>query len=330
NISRAFDKIRRRELLDNSGRGNCLVAIEDHGDSEGRFEKGNDLVPRPTGAESDICFDTTGGTGLASIKVTENGPLRASIELVKRYQSSTFTQRITMHASIPRIDFDLDIDWHDVHRMIKVAFPLQLANPIVTYHTAYGTISRPADSNEYPAQYWVDLSTKDLGIALLNNTRYAHDARGSTLRMSILRSPTEPANNNEEGKHSMRYSIFPHGDWKNSGVMRKGYEFNHPLLARATDQHVGNAPPEQSFFTIDASNVIVEVVKKAFDFDALVVRMFEFEGKATAASITGSFLTTGVASETDLLERPIKEIPIEHGKIVLEFSPFEIKTIIIS
>jgi alpha-mannosidase len=53
--------------------------------------------------------------------------------------------------------------------------------------------------------------------------------------------------------------------------------------------------------------VFVSTIKKAEDSDALVVRMFEVEGKKTEAKIRfGDLVKPGSkAVETDLLERPL-------------------------
>ncbi|HME53735.1 MAG TPA: glycoside hydrolase family 38 C-terminal domain-containing protein [Candidatus Lokiarchaeia archaeon] len=324
NISRIIDKARALDLLDASGRGNCLVAIADGGDSEGRFKKHHDVAPRSLGTETDITWN-----GRPDIKVVEHGQVRGTIEIIKRYKNSTFTQRITLYGFIPVIGFELNVDWHDVHTMIKVAFPLAVKNPIVTYHTAYGTIERPADGCEYPAQYWLDASEKNLGITLFNNARYAHDVNGNVVRMSILRSPTEPAMNTDAGKHVIRYGIITHsGEWKHAGSMQAGYEFNYPLLVKTTTQHEGPLGHTVSYLSVSPSNIMVEVVKQAQDSEDIVLRLFEFEGKFTDAMITGTMLEGRSFFEADMLERPVTHMAIAGDCISLELSPFEIKTIL--
>jgi alpha-mannosidase len=329
NISRIHDKAKGLELLDTTGRGNCLVAIADDGDSEGRFKKHHDVAPHPLGTAADITWNER-----PEIKVVEHGQVRGTIEITKHYQNSMFIQRITLFVFIPAIDFELVVDWHDVHTMLKVAFPLNVKQPVITYHTAYGTIARPADGCEYPAQYWLDASEKNLGITLLNNSRYAYDmstsAIGTVVRMSILRSPTEPAMNTDAGMHVIRYGIITHGgDWKHAGSMQAGYEFNHPLLVKATTQHEGKLARSVSHLSISPSNIMIEVVKKAHDSEDIVLRLFEYEGRFTEATITGTLLEGRSFYETDMLERPITHAAIAGDSFTLQISPFEIKTILL-
>ncbi|HEX7021509.1 MAG TPA: glycoside hydrolase family 38 C-terminal domain-containing protein, partial [Trueperaceae bacterium] len=45
--------------------------------------------------------------------VEEAGPLRGVLRLRWRYRDSTLTQRLTLYASTPRIDFRTEVDWHE-------------------------------------------------------------------------------------------------------------------------------------------------------------------------------------------------------------------------
>lgn len=313
-----LDRRNGREIL--SGMGNLLVAIEDEGDSEGRFVKGSDTIAAPPGKARDIVSDP-------SIEICEEGPVRAKMRIRRRFRSSSFIQEITLYSGIDRVDFNLTIEWHDIHWMIKVAFPLNLDGPEVTYNTAYGSIVRPADGLEYPAQRWIDLSGREYGVALLNNGRYGHDVEGCRVRMSLLRSPTEPAYNTDEGVHQIGYSLYPHpGGWREAGVMRRGYEFNCPLITLVEDGHPGELPPSFSFLDVKPDNVIVEVLKRAYDSDDFVLRLYEIHGEGCQASIRLP-CEINSAFEADLMEREIGEIEFEGKLLKVQMSPYEIKTI---
>ena len=315
-----LDRRDEREVLGASGRGNTLIAIEDEGDSEGRFVKGSDTIARPPGKARDIISHP-------SIEICEEGPVRAKIRISRKFRNSSFTQEIMLYSKIERVDFNLIVDWHDIHWMIKVAFPLNVEDPEVTYNTAYGSVTRPADGLEYSAQKWVDLSTPGYGIALLNNARYGHDVEGNTVRMSVLRSPTEPAYNTDEGVHLIGYSLYPHsGGWREAGVMRRGYEFNYPLITLVEDNHPGDLPPSFSFLEVRPDNLIVEVLKRAYDSDEFILRLYEIHGESCEASIK---LPCEISSacQTDLMERETGDVEFEDGILKVQMSPYEIKTI---
>ena len=59
-----------------------------------------------------------------SVKLVEQGPLRATIRVTRSWQSSKFVQDITLYAGMDRVDIGNEIDWHERHILIKAAFPL--------------------------------------------------------------------------------------------------------------------------------------------------------------------------------------------------------------
>src|SRR5450759_2215058 len=50
-------------------------------------------------------------TNVASVKVVEDGPVRACVESVKIWGNSRFIQRTYIYRSYPRIDFDVEVHW---------------------------------------------------------------------------------------------------------------------------------------------------------------------------------------------------------------------------
>ena len=84
-----------------------------------------------------------------------------------------------------------------------------------------------------------------------------------------------------------------------------------------------------SFLGVKPSNIIVEVVKLAYDSDDVIIRAYETEGTACDAELT---LPWPIASawETDLLEKAIKPLETEkaeQNRIYTHFGACEIKTL---
>ena len=57
---------------------------------------------------------------------------------------------------------------------------------------------------------WADLSENNLGMAILNDCKYGWTAQGSTLMLSLLRSPKAPDANCDMGSHTFSYALMPH------------------------------------------------------------------------------------------------------------------------
>jgi len=269
------------------------------------------------------------------VKLVESGPLRAVIRVNKHFQHSSFVQDITMYAGMPRVDVKMQVEWHEKHILLKVAFPLSAHNTKATFEIPYGSIERPTTRNtpaekaefEVPALKWADISDATHGFSLLNDCKYGYDAKGNVLRLSLLRSPEWPDPHADEGHHEFTYSLYSHaGGWREALTVRRGYELNYGLLAMQTEKHTGILPRENSFVRFDQENVVLTAVKKAEDSDELVLRFYEWAGKDGAIRMQ---LPPGAssASETDLMERPIASLGLQNGAISIHTQPYEIKTV---
>ena len=274
-------------------------------------------------------------TEAKSVGITEVSPLRAVLHVERQFQSSTLAQDIVVYDGIPRVDIVNNIDWHEKHILIKAAVPVTVDSPTATYEIPYGAIARPTTRNnsieqamfEVPALRWADLSDKDHGLSLLNDSKYGYDGKGNVLRLSLLRGPVWPDPNADQGTHTFTYSLYPHaGDWKQAQTVRRGYELNYKLQAIQVDAHTGALPAQHSFVSVDAPNVVLTAVKKCEDDDGLVLRFYEWAGKKTDVKLT---LPPGATSarEANLMEAPGAALPITNGTLTVPTNPYEIKTI---
>ena len=269
------------------------------------------------------------------VKLVENGPLRAVIEIKNHFQNSTFVRDVTMYAGVPRVDVKMTAEWHEKHILLKVAFPLSAHSDRAAFEIPFGSVERPTTRNtpaeqaqfEVPAQRWADISDSEHGFSLLNDCKYGYDAKGNVLRLSLLRSPEWPDPHADEGHHEFTYSLYPHtGGWKDALTIRRGYELNYRLISLPVEKHEGALAGEHSFLQAQGDNVIVTAVKKAEDENALVVRFYEWAGKDGQVTIQ---LPPGAdsAAETDLMERPIASLAVHDGGVAIHTKPYEIKTI---
>lgn len=301
-----------------------------------------------------------------AVTLEEPGPLRAVVRIERRFRESTISQRMIVYRALPRIDFATEIVWQEQHVLLKVAFPLDLRAPHATCDIQYGAIERPLHRNtsweqarfELPAHRWVDLSEADYGVSLLNDGRYGHDIVNGKIGLTLLRSPTSPDPQADQGEHRLTYSLYPHaGDWRTGDTVAAGYALNRPLLLhdmrnmRTTDpdtsrrqESPGTPAPSAIIFATDAESVVVEAVKRAQDGEYLIVRLYEAYGARTQAAIRCALPISEVV-ECDLLERPLTpesgpayalwqaspvashDTPRADGQQwSCEFRPFEIRT----
>src|ERR1051325_2407174 len=271
-----------------------------------------------------------------SVELVENDPLRETVRVTRTWQNSKFVQDITLYASADQVKITNDIDWHEKHTLLKVAFPLAASSNFATYEIPYGTIDRPTTRNnswekarfEVAALRWADVGDGKHGLSLINQTKYGYDAEGNVLRLSLLRSPVSPDPNADQGHHHFTYSLYPHaGDWKQALTERRGYEYNYGLTARQVYSHDGSLPLEYSYLTVTPENVVLTAMKKAEDSDALILRVVEWGGKSGNVRIN---LPPGATSATvtNLMEKPEgAAIKIVNNSVTVPIHPFEILSV---
>lgn len=319
-----YDKQNNFEVIESGAAGNLIQIIDDPGDSEGFL-----MSPEGFGEFNKWTGNFTNLTDLNEIKLVENGPVRAIVQIKRNYKLARFIQRIIIYQGIDRVDFELVADWHGRNKMVKVAFPLSVQNDSAVYEIPYGTIARPSEGEEHVAQNWVDISDRHYGASLLNDSRYGHDVTNNTIRLSILRSPDQPVEaTDEKGIHRVKYSLFPHaGDWRAANTMQKGYGFNYPLIAVNEPVHKGVLPAKFSFLEISPENLIVTVLKKAEDSDGLILRFYETKGIECTAKIKLSpVMGIEAIHKTDLLENEIEDIPLQNNVFEVKVGKFSIES----
>jgi alpha-mannosidase len=306
-------------------------------------------------------------TNVESVKVIENGPVRACVETVKTWDKSRFIERTSIYRSYPRIGYDMEVHWLETGSdstdspMLRALFPLAIQNPRFYCQVPFDVVERPidgkingkdapsyqmslsgiygvrpeaSDGQEVPAQKWVDVTDGQTGIALLNNSKYGHSYHNGDLRITLMRAAGNPDIYPNLGKFNISYALYPHaGDWTN-GAWTEGEDFNIPVYAAeppslALVKDHASLPEKESFFFIDKKNVILSGVKKAEDGEELILRLFEIEGKETLTKVTLP-MTVNSARRLNLVELPLKSAAapeVQGNTITVRLRPHEIVTL---
>ncbi len=334
-ISRLYDVRAERDVLAPGQTGNQLIAYED----------------RPLNFDAwdiDLFYEEKPYPirDVTSMHIIEEGPVRATVEIVRPYMSSRITQRISLWRNSPRIDVATEIDWHEHLTLLKAAFPLAINSTRASYEIQFGSVERPTHRNtswdiarfEVCAHRWIDLSEGGYGISLLNDSKYGHDVHDNVVRLTLLKSGVYPDAHADEGLHRFTYSLLPHvGDWREAQSVRRAYELNVPVVCIAGQKKVTSSPgvppkgiPHDksgvyTFIQTECTHIIVETVKPAEDGDGLVVRLYEAHNQRGRGTLT--FATAILsAQECNLLEEPVNDVSYQGNTLPFQVRPFEIKT----
>jgi alpha-mannosidase len=258
-------------------------------------------------------------------------PLRAVVCFERTIgESSRLAQYVTLDAGSRRLAFHTVVDWHERHTLLKTCFPLNVRAPNATYETAFGYAERPTHFStswdraryEVPGHRWADLSEHGFGVSLLTDSKYGYSCFGNELRVSLLRSPTSPDPEADQGKHEFGYALVPHaGGWREAGIVAEGISFNAPF------RWTTDAPA--SFASVDDPNVVLDTIKRAEDSDAIVLRLYEAHGARGVARVRlGVPLASAVRANA--LEDDGEPLDVDGGAIIVPYRPHELVTVKVS
>ena len=312
------DLVADRQVLADGERGNLFQLHVDHPRAFDAWDVDRTYLDQVT----DL-------VAVGSIEVVEQDPLRCGVRFVRSFGASTISQTMRLAAGTRRLEFHTDVEWHERHRFLKVAFPVSVRATRATYEIQHGHLERPTVANtswdearfEVCGHRWADLSEPGYGVALLNESKYGYDILGHTIRLSLLRAPGFPDPEADQGTHHFAYALVPHqGDLRDAGVIADAEHFNLPLelVAGRGDGRV---------ITVDRAGVSVEAVTWAERSDAVVVRLCEVWGSRGPVRVTLHRPYVSVA-RTDLLERPVAPVTDRDGTVELELRPFELVTLV--
>ena len=270
----------------------------------------------------------------ASFELVSDGPLKAVIKITRKLNNSELVQKVSLCRDAARVDFDTTVQWHELHKMLKVGFPVNYYTEEAVHEIQFGHVRRPNhrstqldfDRFEVANHKWTALCEEGRGFAVLNDCKYGVNVLGNCINLTLLRSPFSPDPECDQGEQKFVYSFYAYnGCLMNSGVVQQGYDLNVPAAV------LPGAREDGSLLTIGAENVILEALKPAEDGSGdYILRMYETMRTATDTELTLNLPCSSV-SACNMLEEDGEDVAVEKkgesASVKLSFRPFEIKTL---
>ncbi|HMO59207.1 MAG TPA: glycoside hydrolase family 38 C-terminal domain-containing protein, partial [Roseiflexaceae bacterium] len=237
--------------------------------------------------------------GDACTTVASNGPFEASILIERSYGESTWLQQLILRHGEDQLLVRNWLLWQGQWKTLKLAFSVATDAPRAFHDVAYGWCERPCDGAEVPTHMWMDVSgpAQDaagapIGAALLNDGRYGCDVQGSTMRLTILRSPPyayhepHPYGSRkrydwiDQGLHEFTLVVRPHrGDWRDAAIPAQARALNMPEALITTHSHGGHLPATYAGLMLDTAELELTAFKQAEDGDGMIVRLADRHGR---------------------------------------------------
>lgn len=327
-FAEVYDKRASRQVLKPGEAGNVIMSYEDRPHNYENWDINNYYVEKSWEVDA-----------LTRFEVVENGSVRQTVRIERPYLDSTIVQEVHLYKDSPRVDIDHDIDWKQERIMMKALFPVNVYTHEATYEIQYGNVKRQTHHNtswdyarfEVAMHKWLDVAEYGYGVSFLNDCKYGAHVRDSVVGLTLLKSGTDPHPDADKERHLFTLSFMAHeGTWQEAGVLAEAYNLNNPLQAvrmtAGTEVNDRDALTENySYISSSEEGITVEVVKKAFDSDDTVIRVYESFGQTHEGVLNFAFDLLDV-EEVNLLEEPIAAAEWNAKQLKLSLKPFEIRT----
>jgi alpha-mannosidase len=280
-----------------------------------------------------------------SIDVEAAGPLIGIVAVRRSFGPSSAVVRYVLRAGSPRLDVEIELDWHHDEHLLSMRFPLDVHAESASCGVQFGSVRRPTHASttwdaakfEVCAHRYVDVAEPDFGVAVLDNGRYGHGLfdpglggaqKSQAVRVSLARAAKYPDPDADHGHHAVTLALLPHGPGL-ADVVAEAERLELPL--RVVEGAAGDGLPAAALpapvVGVTGRGVEVDAVKVADDGSGdIVVRLHEATGNrvATTVALGGRI---AAAAGCDLLEQPQRHFEVSDGVCALTLRPFQLMTL---
>jgi alpha-mannosidase len=276
---------------------------------------------------------------IESVEVIEDGPLRGGLRVESSAYSSRMEEEFFLSADGNHIEARIVLDWREQHKLLKLRYRHGCKSPVARYEIPYASMERPVGPEEWPGQSWVDVSESDgsRGLAIITDSKYSYSVDEKYIYIIAARSPLaahhvpphevhphERLRYLDQGVQEFRLFLVPHvADWRSANLPKLSEELHNPLIVHAESRHEGDLAKSYSAFELTGEGIQIGAIKKAEEGDGIILRAVETLGGTPQASfrfasmgvhwdsqfspfeIKTFLISNGAAMETDLLERPL-------------------------
>ncbi|QDU58944.1 glycoside hydrolase family 38 C-terminal domain-containing protein [Aeoliella mucimassa] len=289
----------------------------------------------------------------AEVRIVEQGPLRATVEVVGTIAEHPFVQRISLVQGSPMIECQVRIDWQSQPRIgefeerdgwgnhrraayddrykLLVQFPSTLSSPKLVKNAPFDVCESQLDDSFYNSWEqikhnvildWVDLEDQQAGYGLAmfsdHTTSYAYgpqDPLGLTLQYAG--KGLWARDYRVDGPTRVRYALVPHsGDWQSAGIPHLAASWQEPPVGAFARS---GRPETRSLVDVGESGwQVCSMVEHHGD---LYVRLFNATGTDQPQSLRMSF----TAETTELVDlsgnvQQVLEPSLQEGQSVVDLS----------
>ena len=232
---------------------------------------------------------------------------------------------IKFRADTPLVEFENRLCFYDTHTVVRTYFDTTLFAQRYRCETQFGFVERncfPQDKSdiakfEVCSHKWTDLSEKNCGLSLLSDSKYGVSCNGGKMGLTLHKSGTHPDSRGDVGESTFRYALLPHTGDLTMETVCHAYCFSHlPISTARQNLHL-------PFEVVSDGSVVTETIKFG-EKQGTVLRLYECLGGSASATVRAA--GKQIVS-CNIMEDTLAVLGEDCAQ--LQFSPFEIKTVIL-
>ena len=247
----------------------------------------------------------------------ENSSLKATVSLAKGSTTLEFELSVDWHelgtesGGVPRLNFQVPLGYEAKEYLCGVPFGVQIRQPLEQDVPCTGFMAAE-DSRDGKA------------LCLMSDSKYGFRGCGSTLGLSLIRSPFYPDPTPDQGSHNIRLGLsLAEGKPQ---ALAAGYErFVHPLIGCTSRFHDGDLPLSTSFLRV-TEGIGVQAVKQAQDGNGIIVRLQNLTGTQLPVQLE-LFREVQAAAITDVLERETEKVAVNGKVVAFDMAPGTMRSV---
>jgi hypothetical protein len=253
--------------------------------------------------------------GVASVRLTESGPVRQRVTVTGTVGKYPFEAAVTLTAGVERVDFDLSVDCGagaifglkgEPQTLFKSRFPLAIeGTPVV--HQPFGIYETKREE-----QAVLDFAAirGEEATVVLSRLGIPGSLQSTNELALILGDGMPPV----RGVHLFTYSLFalPAANASQAEIMRRARSRSHAVYVGQTGSHAGELPRTGSLLAVDGPFV---AVSSMVDEGAISVRLLNASDEpAPLAGIQTPGETLGPIESGDRALRPWEIASVRWGR----------------
>lgn len=257
------------------------------------------------------------------VHIIESGDVRTVVEAVFGYNRSRACVKYIISRN-GELEINISTEWLEKQKLVKLNIPTTFINARCIGEEAYGREELKNGLEENVAQKYIAVCDGQSAVSVINKGTYGSSFDNGELKMTLLRSPSYCSHPiNEEHPTMPKDRFMPHieiGEREFSFKLTAGEKNDILNTCARTAQHYNSEPMCLSFYPTGTG----ELLKKPFSLrDTEIIQMTAFKQAENGdGSIIRLFNPTG--------ENQSATLCLNDKKLKLEFTKFEIKTVLLN